>query len=116
MKAMFLILLIVPCVWAVEIKVKKIEAEVDQESGKLITKHYLEGSHLIYDCKEMAWLCVDINGWKSCSENRAKARKRKLKNMPCAPVKKYDKQKMCFQAQQNIVSFIEGSNPCQNYD
>ena len=58
-----------------------------------ISPYYRRGKNLIYDCEDGHFACVAIENFESCRARRDFALRNKVRDLPCAPLKKFSTNK-----------------------
>lgn|GEM_PF-2069553 len=84
-------------------QVKQIGTEEVYRPARRISKKYFEGNTLIYDCVARHYACVDSVSLDRCKEDRELAlREKKLKILPCAPLKEFKTFISCAKEQEKL--------------
>lgn len=65
---------------------------------------YMAGPHLIYDCEDKHWVCVDDEIKKDCEDDRQKRTLDKFRSLKCSYLKTFDDKPSCFKHQLSMVS------------
>ena len=71
------------------------EQQIDRNSDDFLLQdpnlsdRYQRGSYLVYDCKEMHWVCTAKAEFDRCKQLRDKALELKLNNLQCADFEKF---------------------------
>ncbi len=75
--------------------------------GERISSKWKRGRHLIYDCIDQAFICVDQEGFQNCQSDRDLYRTldslRPVDSF-CAPLKKFEKSPDCFLEQDRQIT------------
>lgn len=79
----------------------------------IIAENYEAGPYLIYDCKEMHWVCVMESYYKECEEKRSRdlASTQDVYHS-CAPIGLFPTKKSCFQRQLFLTTHNHGKRFC----
>jgi hypothetical protein len=65
---------------------------------------YMAGPHLIYDCEDKHWVCVDDRVKKDCLEGREKRELDKFRSLKCTFVKTLEDKPSCFKHQLSMIN------------
>jgi hypothetical protein len=74
--------------------------------GERISTHWKRGRHLIYDCVEKSYICVDREGYEQCERNRIFYKVKdplKTVDLFCSPLKSFEKSVDCFAEQDKHI-------------
>ncbi|MDC1173989.1 hypothetical protein OAT67_01225 [Bacteriovoracaceae bacterium] len=64
-----------------------------------ISNKYYRGEHLIYDCRDDHFACVNTESWARCEDLRDFDKSERRRKLRCAPLKIFKTQKECFEEQ-----------------
>lgn len=78
-----------------------------------ISREYFLGEYLIYDCEKGSFLCVNDSGFQLCKGRRESDRYLKKISYRCAPLKKYQNQKECIDAQLQFINNPKQKSFCE---
>ncbi len=70
---------------------------------------YMAGPHLVFDCKDKHWVCVDDDNKKDCLDGREGRVKDKFRNYHCTYARSFEDKPSCFEFQKKMVN--SGNNP-----
>ncbi len=118
-KYLVIFLLLTSWAWANEKKIPRQEYEFQEDSKDeiLVSKKYRSGLHLIYDCKDRFFVCVDEESFKKCQSERENDLKFGLdKVLVCAPFKKFPTRVDCLKAQYSQIQYPGNLTVCQRYE
>lgn len=65
---------------------------------------YMAGPHLVYDCEDKHWVCVDEDNKKDCVDDREQRELDKFRSLKCTYARTFDDKPSCFQFQRNMVN------------
>jgi hypothetical protein len=77
-----------------------------------ISPYYRRGEHLIYDCEDGHFVCVVVENYESCRARREFALRNKIRDLPCAPLKKFSSNKECFAAHYKKMGEVKDKRFC----
>ena len=69
-----------------------------------ISPKYYRGEYLIFDCQDLHFACVNLEGFQLCQEWRREDLQKKRLQLKCAPLKKFPSQKACFKEQEKQIA------------
>lgn len=84
------------------------------EVSVFVTKEYLRGRYLIYDCQEQHYICVDHDGYDLCNDKRQQSQQQNSEVLACAPLKMYDSLLACSEGQYDQIHFPASKRFCLN--
>lgn len=78
----------------------------------IISRDYVTGPYLIYNCERKHWVCVLEEYFEDCKEMRAEDERFNRPQARCAPVGEFDVKFSCFQEQLRLVSNVDPTKLC----
>lgn len=79
----------------------------------IISKDFIRGSYLIYDCRHSHFACVNKDSADKCRGWREKAQRKGQDNLQCAPLRPFISSEKCVQEQQKQVDHPQNLYFCQ---
>jgi hypothetical protein len=80
----------------------------------LISNTYRNGEYLIYDCKKRHFACVNNESFAYCKNKRKESFELRQSHHPCAPLKKFKEQELCFKKQVELIGQVPNKKFCIN--
>lgn len=84
----------------------------------VLSDKYVEGSYLIYDCKDQHFVCSGGEESKFCGQNTEKLQRENFQLFQCLSLRAFETEKDCHKYQQNMVNHLDVLWPldlCNNY-
>jgi hypothetical protein len=78
------------------------------------SEKYYAGSYLIYDCRDLHWVCADEASNKKCVKKRKLDILKEMPVLSCIPVKKFKTIKGCIRKKQTVVNNPVNNLLCQH--
>lgn len=87
----------------------KQKREQEEENFRAISKEYVEGKFLIYDCLKNHFACVDLNGHKRCLERREEKKRFRRGNLSCFSIYQGKTKDDCFSKQFHFIFYVNSN-------
>lgn len=98
-------------IFLLSIRLYGVEKEVE-ELGVPLSSTWTSGSHLIYDCKQKHWVCVDKDGVELCNKLRGWAKNIDKMSLKCTVIKSFQADSECISAQKRKVEELIPTTFC----
>lgn len=78
------------------------ELQQQKEEPRISNKWY-RGNYLIYDCAKGSFICVNSVSFEYCENQRKEDIDNRYPTLRCAPLKRFESQKKCFDVQYKSI-------------